>query len=253
MGQCTSRHGRNNSSNNCGGNKASSREDDLNCSGEFDDAMQAGTSRAGSSSSRGRKYMTSDGNSEETDDDEGEGTFLSVNDVTRRKLKVDLKKSDPAAADMFVIDFGGGELPSVADAAAQKGPDGLASRFRRREAARGSGDVGGGGQRAVSLGRDHARGGRRGRAKKPALPSSPSKRSSSSLSPGKSSVTSSRQPPPPPSHSAAQKRRLMNKNKSGSSPSGRNHRDGDRDRPLSDTRGSPKLPKTHTHSCLEED
>ena len=240
MGQCTSsgRHGRNNTNG----------SDDLNC-GEFDDAM------VGSSGRAGRKYTTSDGNSEETDDDEGEGTFLSVNDVTRRKLKVDVKKSDPAAADMFVIDFGGGELPSVAAAAAQKGPDGLASRFRRREAARGSGggDVGGGGQRAVSLGRDHARGGRRGRAKKPALPSSPSKRSSSSLSPGKSSVTSSRQPPPPPpSHSAAQKRRLMNKNKSGSSPSGKNHDDRDRDRPLSDRRGNPNF-KKNTHRCLEED
>ena len=237
MGQCTSRHGRNNSSNNCGGNKASSREDDLNCSGEFDDAMQAGTSRAGSSSSRGRKYMTSDGNSEETDD-EGEGALLSVNfarSVTqRRKVDFSVVKKSAEPADMFVIDFGGGELPSVAAAAAQKGPDGLASRFRRREAARGS-NGGGCGQRAVSLGRDHARG-RHSRAKKPALPSSPSKRSSSSLSPAKSSVTStassSLRQQPPPSHSA-QKRRLMNRNKSGSSPKGRSH---DHDRALSDMR-----------------
>ena len=235
MGQCTSsgRHRRNDSS----GNEAS-RRDDLNCGGgEFDDAM-VGSGRAG------RKYMTSDGNSEETDDDEGEGTLLSANNFARsgvtQQRKAEAKKSDPDAADMFVIDFGGGELPSVAAAAAQKGPDGLASRFRRREAARGSGAVGGGGQRAVSLGRDHARG-RRGRAKKPALPSSPSKRSSSSLSPGKSSVTSLRQqqPPPPPSHSV-NKRRPMNKNKCGSSPSGRN-RD---DFPLSDMRrGNPNFKK----------
>ena len=227
MGQCTSRHERNNNSNSCGNNKGDN-EDDLNCSGEFDDAMAgiSSSSRAGSSSGR-RKYMTSDGNSEETDDDEAELVNFARS-VTQRK--VDFKKCDPSAAgaDMFVIDFGGGELPSVAAAAAQKGPDGLPSRFRRREAAKGPG----GGQRAASLGRDHARG--RHRAKKPALPSSPSKRSSSSLSPAKSSVTSaaSSRQPTATSHSA-QKRRLMNKSKSGSSPSGRNQ-DHDRDRPLMD-------------------
>ena len=187
----------------------------MNYAVDFHDAM-AGSGRAGSSG--GRRYMTSDGNSEETDDDEAEGALLSGNSNLATRRKAAGKKSDPAAAaaDMFVIDFGGGELPSVAAAAAQKGPDGLASRFRRREAAAARGS----GPRAVSLGRDQARG--RHRAKRPALPSSPSKRSSSSLSPAKSSVTSAASWKQPPSHSL-QKRRLVNKTKSGSSPSGKSH------------------------------
>ena len=186
MGQCTSRHGRRR-------NSSKGKCDEVTSSGEFDDAM------AGGNGGCGRRYMTSDGNSEETDDED-----------------------DPTMAEenVFVIDFGGGELPSVAAAAARKAPDGLASRFRRREVTAKNGQ-----QRAVSLGRDQARGGRQGRAKKPALPSSPSKRSSSSLSPAKSSsvassTAASRQPRP--TKQPVQKRRLMSKNKSksGSSPKG---------------------------------
>ena len=194
MGQCTSRHGRRRNS------SRRKRSDEVTSSGEFDDAM------AGGGNGGGRRYMTSDGNSEETDEDD---------EPTMAEVKAD--------ADTFVIDFGGGELPSVAAAAAQKAPDGLASRFRRREVA----SARGGQQqpRAVSLGRDQAGrgGGRHSRAKKPALPSSPSKRSSSSLSPAKSSGTSSTaavntRQPRPLNHSV-QKRRLMSKNKSKSESS----------------------------------